>query len=203
MRKPGSVNTSTGEKRRSIISAALAVFNRKGFADASMEDIRTAAGVSNGSLYHHFRSKEQLAQAIYLEGIRDFQAGMMEAVACAVSAKEGITALVNRHLCWMEENPAWALYLFRMRHASFMKEGEDAISESNSGFGAALCGFFERHMEKGSIRRLPLGVAIALVLGPCQEYGRLRLESVMEGDWSQAADQIAPAAWRALGLEQG
>ncbi|MBI5845501.1 MAG: TetR/AcrR family transcriptional regulator [Deltaproteobacteria bacterium] len=198
MRKTGSVNASTTEKRRHIIFSALASFNMKGFTDASMEDIRSRAGVSNGSLYHHFKSKEQLAAAVYLEGIKDFQAVVIEALNKADSAKNGVEALVFAHLFWMAENPDWARYLERMRHASFMKESEGAISEANRIFGAAMCGFFERHMESGSIIRLPLGVAIALVLGPCQEYGRLRLLGVTEDEWNRAAREIARAAERAV-----
>ncbi len=201
MRKPGSPNAASGEKRRSILSAALAVFNQKGFSEASMDDIRSKAGVSNGSLYHHFKGKDHLAAEVYLEGIRDFQAGMMEAAARDLPARDGVRELVARHLDWFEENPGWARYLTRMRHASFMMEGEGDMREANRGFGAALCGFFQRHMERGAMRRLPLGVAIALVLGPCQEYGRLRLEGVASGDPVLAAAEIAAAAWRAVGRE--
>ena len=33
------------------------------------------ARASIGSIYHHFRSKEQLAAALYVEGLRDYQEG--------------------------------------------------------------------------------------------------------------------------------
>jgi len=40
-----------------------------------MADIRVRARASIGSIYHHFRSKEQLAAALYVEGLRDYQEG--------------------------------------------------------------------------------------------------------------------------------
>jgi AcrR family transcriptional regulator len=51
-------------KRRQIVEGARLVFLAKGFDAASMSDIARAAGVSKGTLYVYFTSKEQLFQAI-------------------------------------------------------------------------------------------------------------------------------------------
>lgn len=46
--------------RQQILDAARAVFDRKGVADAVMSDIAAEAGLSVGSIYVHFRSKEDV-----------------------------------------------------------------------------------------------------------------------------------------------
>jgi len=51
-------------KRRQIIVGAHAVFLALGFDAASMNDIARAAGVSKGTLYVYFNSKEALFEAI-------------------------------------------------------------------------------------------------------------------------------------------
>src|ERR1700761_1490655 len=51
-------------KRRQIIDGARSVFLAQGFDAASMSDIARAAGVSKGTLYVYFQSKEQLFAAI-------------------------------------------------------------------------------------------------------------------------------------------
>jgi len=51
-------------KRRQIIGGAHAVFLALGFDGASMNDIARAAGVSKGTLYVYFNSKEALFEAI-------------------------------------------------------------------------------------------------------------------------------------------
>ncbi|SHM36175.1 DNA-binding transcriptional regulator, AcrR family [Duganella sacchari] len=50
--------------RQQILSAARAVFERKGLYDASMSDVSKEAGLSVGSLYVHFRSKEAILVAL-------------------------------------------------------------------------------------------------------------------------------------------
>jgi len=46
--------------KRLIATKAKELFCQKGYAATSMEDIRTATGMSKGSIYYHFKSKETL-----------------------------------------------------------------------------------------------------------------------------------------------
>src|SRR3546814_21056460 len=46
-----------------LLDAALEVIRAKGYTATRLEDICGAAGVTNGSFFHHFKSKEELAVA--------------------------------------------------------------------------------------------------------------------------------------------
>jgi len=48
------------QTRASILLAARGLFAKKGYTATSMEDICSATGFSKGSLYYHFKSKEDL-----------------------------------------------------------------------------------------------------------------------------------------------
>src|ERR1700722_2178714 len=55
-----------GERtRKRIVAKAAALFNRKGFAGCSMQDISAATGLEKGSLYSHFGTKEELASEAF------------------------------------------------------------------------------------------------------------------------------------------
>jgi AcrR family transcriptional regulator len=56
-----------GAKRRQIMDGARTVFHQQGFDGASMNDIAQAAGVSKGTLYAYFDSKEQLFETLIRE----------------------------------------------------------------------------------------------------------------------------------------
>jgi TetR/AcrR family transcriptional repressor of nem operon len=47
--------------RQRIIEVAAPLFNKRGFAGCSMQDIMDATGLEKGGLYRHFASKEELA----------------------------------------------------------------------------------------------------------------------------------------------
>ncbi len=50
--------------RRTILEAAAAVFDERGYEAATIADILTRAGVTKGALYFHFPSKQLLAQGV-------------------------------------------------------------------------------------------------------------------------------------------
>jgi AcrR family transcriptional regulator len=62
-RDAGAANDGSA-KRRQIMEGARQVFLSAGFDGASMNDIARAAGVSKGTLYAYFDSKEELFEAI-------------------------------------------------------------------------------------------------------------------------------------------
>jgi AcrR family transcriptional regulator len=55
------------EKRRQLLDAAVRVFARKGFHASRVGDIAEEAGVAHGLLYHYFRSKDEVLEAVFDE----------------------------------------------------------------------------------------------------------------------------------------
>src|SRR6266481_1951833 len=51
-------------KRAAILDGARAVFMRQGFAQGSMDAVAAEAGVGKQTIYRHFRSKEELVEAL-------------------------------------------------------------------------------------------------------------------------------------------
>jgi TetR/AcrR family transcriptional regulator, transcriptional repressor for nem operon len=55
--------TRVANARAQILEAALRVIRAKGYTATSVEDLCTAAGVTKGAFFHHFKSKEDLGIA--------------------------------------------------------------------------------------------------------------------------------------------
>lgn len=53
------------QTRRELIAAAAAVFARRGFPGASLEEIAREAGYTTGALYWHFKDKDELFLAVF------------------------------------------------------------------------------------------------------------------------------------------
>ncbi len=57
---------SKGEvTRQRIVEAAAALFNQRGFENASLSELMEATGLEKGGIYRHFASKEELATAAF------------------------------------------------------------------------------------------------------------------------------------------
>ncbi|MFD4660749.1 ScbR family autoregulator-binding transcription factor [Kitasatospora sp. NPDC058444] len=51
--------------RGRLVAAGAALFDRRGYAGATLGEIAAAAGVTKGALYFHFASKEELAREVF------------------------------------------------------------------------------------------------------------------------------------------
>ncbi|MCD7060659.1 TetR/AcrR family transcriptional regulator [Pelagibacterium xiamenense] len=68
-----------------IVEAALEVFARRGYAAARLDDIAARAGVSKGTLYLYFESKESLFEAVVSQSF----APNIEKVRAAIALADG------------------------------------------------------------------------------------------------------------------
>jgi TetR/AcrR family transcriptional regulator, transcriptional repressor for nem operon len=55
------MNASTHQSKTKLLDAALQVIRTKGYTATTVDDICLAAGITKGSFFHHFKSKEELA----------------------------------------------------------------------------------------------------------------------------------------------
>lgn len=59
-----SSGTRGGETREAIIASADDLFYRQGFAATGFADIAAAVGISRGNFYYHFRTKDEILEAV-------------------------------------------------------------------------------------------------------------------------------------------
>jgi AcrR family transcriptional regulator len=57
----------SADKRRQLLDAAVRVFARKGYHASRVGDIAEEAGVAHGLLYHYFKSKDEVLEAVFHE----------------------------------------------------------------------------------------------------------------------------------------
>jgi AcrR family transcriptional regulator len=89
---PGEAERADSAKRRQIMDGARKVFLAQGFDAASMGEIARAAGVSKGTLYVYFDSKEKLFEAI----TREACAAQAEGVFSFDPADSDVAAVLTR-----------------------------------------------------------------------------------------------------------
>lgn len=60
-------HVATPQRRESILSAAQREFDTHGYAATTMESVAAGAGISKGSIYNYFTSKQELFRQIFIE----------------------------------------------------------------------------------------------------------------------------------------
>ncbi|KZS68987.1 hypothetical protein A4G27_27720 [Mycobacterium kansasii] len=186
------------DRRHDILDAALGCFVEKGLVAVTLEEIRLASGASIGSLYHHFDSKDDLAAALYVEGLRDYQKGAMAELRAHRGAEEGVKAAVVHHLRWVVCHNDLARFIFSMGGLHSRGPRADQLRDLNQAFFGEYRRWLSRHVRSGEIKKVPPDLYYALWIGPAHELARNLLSGRVKTPWPQAADLLAEAAWTAL-----
>jgi AcrR family transcriptional regulator len=116
MFKTSQMTTSTTKAeatRARIVDVALDLFRRQGFEQTTMRGIAAEAGVSLGSAYYYFESKEDLVMAFYERAIEAMTPRMEAALAGAVSFEGRIAAIMNVKFEYFRPNRSFLGALFR------------------------------------------------------------------------------------------
>lgn len=189
---------SNALRQERIVQAALSCFTQKGIEQTAMGDICQHAGVSVGSVYHHFGSKEALAGTLYCEAIRRFQQGYLRALKEAGDARAVIAALVGYHLDWVVTQPLWARYLLQTRSSALDAQAAFELEQLNVDFLATMASWFGEQVRAGQVRRLPREIYVAMLVGPCQEWARSYLKGHVGAPDPALRQALAASVWRAL-----
>ncbi|HCW89476.1 MAG TPA: TetR family transcriptional regulator [Marinobacter sp.] len=84
--------------RGRLLREAARLFRDKGYERTTVRDLAAAVGIQSGSLFHHFRTKEEILKAVMVETIQLNTAMMRAAVDAAPDMHGKLKALVLAEL---------------------------------------------------------------------------------------------------------
>jgi AcrR family transcriptional regulator len=91
------------DTRTKILEAALALFRERGFAEATMREIASRAGVASGLAYYYFDSKDAIVVAFYQRAQEELAADM-EAAQRGRTLKDRLSAMIEARFRYFEPN---------------------------------------------------------------------------------------------------
>jgi AcrR family transcriptional regulator len=152
-----------------ILDVALDLFRRQGFEQTTMRGIAAEAGVSLGSAYYYFESKEDLVMAFYDRAIEAMTPRMEAALAGADSFEGRIAAIMKVKFEYFRPNRSFLGALFR--HAADPQNRLSPFSEATQQIRERDQVYFARAIEaKSGEVRVPEDLALYLpqMLWLCQ-----------------------------------
>jgi AcrR family transcriptional regulator len=184
--------------REELLAAGLAVFERDGFEGATVAAIRARARASNGSFFHFFASKKELAATLFLETLQRYHAAILVALEPGLSAQAGIDRLIRAHLDWVVEHRREARYLFEISRGDWTEELRDKQRALNVRFAEGIERWRAPLVTRGELLPLPQAVFGSQIIGPAQIFCRAYLSGRDRSDPRLQADQLIACAIRAL-----
>lgn len=179
---------------------ALRLLMVDGYAGLSVQEVRLRAGVSNGSLYHHFPSKAELVAELRVDGMQQCQETILASVAGAADVEQGVRRTVEDYLRWVEAHREMASLLFADLPDTVLLAADPVLAEPNRRYVRVVGQWLEAHMVVGALVERSFEIAHALWLGPTQEFCRHWLRGRTRLAPSGAGADLGIGAWRALAV---
>ncbi|MDV3502944.1 TetR/AcrR family transcriptional regulator [Marinobacter sp. M-5] len=122
------VSDPAGARGR-LLKEAARLFRDKGYERTTVRDLAAAVGIQSGSLFHHFRTKEDILKAVMVETIR-LNTALMQAAMDAVDApRDKLRALIRAELESINGQTGEAMAVLVFEWRSLSEDAQAAVLE--------------------------------------------------------------------------
>ena len=168
-----STSTSTNKfeqladsKQNSIIDASVNEFANNGFKNASVNKIVEKAGISKGSLFNYFKSKNLLFDHIYQIALREVKSYLAK-VRDESENDDFFTRfskIINAGIEFINKHPRLARIYFRLLNSNDSPHGKEIIQNLHGEAIRYLTQFVETGIERNELRSNLNPVTVAFLM---------------------------------------
>jgi AcrR family transcriptional regulator len=165
-------------RKEAILQAAIELFAEKGFEATPTSEVAKRAGVAEGTIFHHFRSKDDVIVLLFEQMADIYLEGMEEVTKQAESGLDGVEAIIRFHFRFSDERSKESLVLIRDFPLRLFVPGSrylEVIKGRLMRLMAAMEGCIELGKKDGSIRDVPTKEAVFMIRGILNGLARFRL----------------------------
>src|SRR4030067_3420858 len=156
-------------KRDAILAGASHLFAEKGYSNTTTAEIAQEAGVAEGTLYHHFGSKDGIFLTIFDEMAEEYLAGAERLAGAGKTGAETLSGLIRFHFEYLERNKTRFLVILRdfPNHLAVGNDGRSAESRNRfSRMTDILSRVLTQGCQDGTLRpSFPIRDTAGLLLG--------------------------------------
>lgn len=149
--------------RQQLLDAALKIYAHKGAGELALNELAQEAGVSNGTVYNYFRTKEDVLEAVSLTLAEELSHEVARINDSVASGAERVAIGIRAFILRAAGNPEWAGALINIvRYAEGMRSALGIYVRNDIRTG--LCqGQFDYEDENLALGLLVSGVISAMI----------------------------------------
>ncbi|MFZ6046513.1 TetR/AcrR family transcriptional regulator [Pseudomonas sp. CR3202] len=116
--------TDPESARGKLLQTAAHLFRSKGYERTTVRDLASAVGIQSGSIFHHFKSKDEILRSVMEETVLYNTALMRAALADAGDLRERVLALIRCELQSIMGGTGEAMAVLVYEWRSLSEEGQ-------------------------------------------------------------------------------
>jgi AcrR family transcriptional regulator len=150
-RRTKTVTLKAEQRRRQILDEAAELFGAVGYANASVEDIAEACGIGKATLYHYFKSREEILFAMHEAIAEEMLAHADKFRSSNLTVREALHGSVLLMLNIIRERPGYVRVFFE-HYRELSKPLQRRIVKKRDAYAAFIEELIERGVETGECR---------------------------------------------------
>ncbi len=162
----------SSDKYKQIMLAALELFVDKGFHGTSMAMIADRAKVGAGTIYRYFESKDTLIIALFQDVEKKIQQALQKDSSDTKSIREHFLELGESLLRYLIHNPMHFSYIEQFLNSPYGVKYRHDMILGHKKENKLFLDLFEKGVEQGQLKDLPIAVLCALTFGPIASLAR-------------------------------
>jgi AcrR family transcriptional regulator len=177
----GATKPAGQARRAEILRQASGLFRDMGYHSATMDRIAEIAGIAKPTLYHYFRSKEEILFNLHLQFITPLIESQRERVERGVSSARVAYEVIFEHLQVIVDRPGM-LQSFIENQRELSPERRSEIRENRRTYRRLVEGSFQDDVDRGVIPSCDTRTVAFSLFGMCnwasRAHSRLEAEDV-------------------------
>jgi AcrR family transcriptional regulator len=148
------------DKRKAILDAALTLFTERGFHGTPTSLIAQEAGVATGTLFHYFKTKEELIESLYLDIKKEAGTVLRDAGESQGDWREKLDNLIVEYAEWGLKNAQKIHFMQQFCYSPFISKAAHEEGVSNFLF---LIDQIALGIKEGAIRDYPPEIVLSII----------------------------------------
>lgn len=181
-------------KREQVLEKSLHLFAKRGIQATPMSLIVAESGVATGTIYHHFKSKQEIIEALYLDFKKDLGKAFHQSFIQEETSYEQFKGIWRGVLNFYLNQPLKFRFSQQVTHSHYIDE---ELKKEGLNHYQAFFDFFEAGMKKGDFVEMNLALALELIHSGVARLAELHLEEKID-NLETSIQEAMQFTWRGI-----
>jgi AcrR family transcriptional regulator len=137
-----------------------------------MSKVAKHSGVAVGTIYHHFNSKDEIINELYLQIKKEFGKRTQAALADSNTPKEAFSNIFKAVYKYYTQNPLKFIFTEQVAFTPIITE---ETKKKSQGYYQPVIDFFEEQLSGGTFRKIPIELLGQLYYGNIKTLIQMKL----------------------------
>jgi TetR/AcrR family transcriptional regulator, cholesterol catabolism regulator len=153
-------------KKSQIVERAAALFEERGYSNATMEDIAAAVGLAKPTLYHYFKAKDEIFHEIHRTCFDVLMGQARQPERATLTPDQELRAVMTDLFSILESHPGYVRVLYEHQR-ELPLQVQNEINALREEYFALVEGIVARGIERDVFHAVNVRVVTLGIFGMC------------------------------------